>query len=293
MSTHDSPEAALAAALKAAGWEPDFNVCASCGHGGGDHDLGNWCLICPRPDVWNREGWCYFASMTDSEKWEHGIAAILAAMPGWTLVPTAELGEDRMTMDLMETAIRKDQAEIARLRGFLSDIAKMPENRGYDPSPQGIARFALLTPATSERVHRCNCPESGTSGSCPFHDNSTVVAAADWTGSGKRDDAYLESEAQEVYRLHTADAVPDAERLREALEIIAAKPRGDAHEAIAVSARNIARAALAPTEEERPNVCPICKRTIVVEAHGGSHPSPGDHDPAPHVARSYGTEEKP
>jgi hypothetical protein len=39
-------------------------------------------------------------------------------------------------------------------------------------------------------------------------------------------------------------------RLRAALEIIAAKPRGDAHEAIAVSARNIARAALAPAPSE-------------------------------------------
>ncbi len=78
----------LARALRTAGFEPDFNICASCGHSGGDHDLGNWCLLCPRPDVPARPidgrlaaGWCFYSSMTHSEKWEHGAAAILAALP--------------------------------------------------------------------------------------------------------------------------------------------------------------------------------------------------------------------
>lgn len=34
-------------------------------------------------------------------------------------------------------------------------------------------------------------------------------------------------------------------------------------------------------------VCPICKNTILREAHGGDHPSPGDHDPGPHVKKAY------
>lgn len=35
--------------------------------------------------------------------------------------------------------------------------------------------------------------------------------------------------------------------------------------------------------------CTICHRAINREAHGGEHPSAGDHDPAYHVAHSYGT----
>lgn len=35
--------------------------------------------------------------------------------------------------------------------------------------------------------------------------------------------------------------------------------------------------------------CPVCRRLIVRDAHGGPHPSPGDHDPAYHVAAAYGT----
>jgi len=79
---------ALAAALKAGGWEPGLNVCAACGHSGGRHDLGNWCLDCPRPDEWDHTaksptgakvdaGWCYFASMTETEERTLGLAAIL------------------------------------------------------------------------------------------------------------------------------------------------------------------------------------------------------------------------
>jgi hypothetical protein len=76
---------ALAERLHSAGFTPDFNVCASCGHHGGQHDLGNWCLLCPRPamdarpiDARLAAGWCYFGSMTETEKWDHGLAAILA-----------------------------------------------------------------------------------------------------------------------------------------------------------------------------------------------------------------------
>jgi hypothetical protein len=72
------------------------------------------------------------------------------------------------------------------------------------------------------------------------------VATADWTGSTRKDadaDAMALTGAME-------DVLFENARLRAALEIIAAKPRGDAHEAIAVSARNIARAALAPAPSE-------------------------------------------
>lgn len=79
--------AELRAALEAAGFEPDFNVCARCKHHGGDHDLGDWCLLCPRPEMPARPiearlaaGWCYFASMTEDEKWDHGVARLRAKL---------------------------------------------------------------------------------------------------------------------------------------------------------------------------------------------------------------------
>jgi len=81
----------LRTALEAAGFKPDDNVCASCGHHGGDHDLGNWCLVCPRPLDWDRNaksptgakaaaGWCFFGSMTSAEQWEHAMAKLQALM---------------------------------------------------------------------------------------------------------------------------------------------------------------------------------------------------------------------
>ena len=35
-------------------------------------------------------------------------------------------------------------------------------------------------------------------------------------------------------------------------------------------------------------VCPICHKVIINDAHGGPHPSPGDHDPGEHVLAAYG-----
>jgi hypothetical protein len=120
MTTHDTPEAALAAA----GFSPHENVCASCKHPGGDHDLGNWCLICPRPDVPIRSvgarlaaGWCYFASMTEAEQWAYG----LAALDGWTLVPVWHFDQDD---ELLTEAIRS-RAEIARLRDAPLDVRRV------------------------------------------------------------------------------------------------------------------------------------------------------------------------
>jgi hypothetical protein len=43
----------------------------------------------------------------------------------------------------------------------------------------------------------------------------------------------------------------------------------------------------AATEPLTPDLCPTCNKTIVKEAHGGEHPSAGDHDPAAHVAKAY------
>lgn len=43
------------------------------------------------------------------------------------------------------------------------------------------------------------------------------------------------------------------------------------------------------TFDER--TCPTCHRAIVKEAHGGEHPSAGDHDPAFHVGAAYGTKD--
>ena len=72
-------------ALEAAGFEPPENVCQACKHRGGDHDMHNWCLLCPRPAYVSgpryfqdriNVGWCYFSSMTEGQKWEHGIAQL-------------------------------------------------------------------------------------------------------------------------------------------------------------------------------------------------------------------------
>jgi hypothetical protein len=77
----------LRAALETAGFRPDFNVCSACRHHGGDHDLGNWCLICPRPRVVVSgfegriaAGWCYFASMTKDEEWNYGLDVFRATL---------------------------------------------------------------------------------------------------------------------------------------------------------------------------------------------------------------------
>lgn len=83
-------EGALRRALTLAGFEPPDNVCAACHHLGGDHDLGNWCLVCPRPDNWDRTvksltgakvdaGWCYFSSMNIDERWEYGMSLLESA----------------------------------------------------------------------------------------------------------------------------------------------------------------------------------------------------------------------
>ena len=149
MTTRDTPEAALAAA----GFHPPENVCAQCGHSGGDHDLGNWCLLCPRPDVPARPidgrlaaGWCYFASMTNAQKWEHG----LAALDGWTLVP-------------LGTAAADVQRDYARLRAALLAAANMIHMADFDPATlhEAILRTeticrAALTPSEPKAPNRPN-----------------------------------------------------------------------------------------------------------------------------------------
>ena len=143
--------AALAAALKAGGWEPGLNVCAACGHSGGRHDLGNWCLDCPRPDEWDHTaksptgakvdaGWCYFASMTETEKRTHGLAAILGErgvfLPEGTphdCATSAALNND------LATDLCAAKAEIARLRLALADCIQPCHECGAAE----IARTAL------------------------------------------------------------------------------------------------------------------------------------------------------
>ena len=68
-----SPPALDVERLKAVGFEPDFNVCRTCHHHGGDHDLNNRCLICGD----------YFTSMSKDEQWAWGAAeyARLAEQP--------------------------------------------------------------------------------------------------------------------------------------------------------------------------------------------------------------------
>jgi hypothetical protein len=62
-------------ALAAAGFEPDFNVCALCLHHGGRHDLNNKCLDCGD----------YFGSMTPDQEWEYGLDMLAAH--GYVLTP--------------------------------------------------------------------------------------------------------------------------------------------------------------------------------------------------------------
>lgn len=75
---------ALRGALERIGFEPPSLVCRSCGHWGSEHDLGNWCLVCPRPETWDRNaksptgskvdaGWCYFSSMSSEERWVYAL----------------------------------------------------------------------------------------------------------------------------------------------------------------------------------------------------------------------------
>lgn len=40
--------------------------------------------------------------------------------------------------------------------------------------------------------------------------------------------------------------------------------------------------------ETESNICPICHNVIIKEAHGGLHPSSGDHDSGLHVIDTYG-----
>lgn len=74
-------------ALEAAGFDPPDNVCAYCKHLGGNHDLGNWCLLCPRPAApltfsgRSEAGWCFFSSMNEDEKWAYGIDRLRATYP--------------------------------------------------------------------------------------------------------------------------------------------------------------------------------------------------------------------
>jgi hypothetical protein len=69
---------------------------------------------------------------------------------------------------------RQQAAEIARLRDALWALG----NFTADKDAESIRRFACAALALQEAiVHRCNCPESGTSGSCPFHDNSTIASS--------------------------------------------------------------------------------------------------------------------
>lgn len=60
----------LRRALEAAGFEPDFNVCVGCKHHGSRHDLNNICLDCGDR----------FGSMSENEKWEHGIDRYFEAL---------------------------------------------------------------------------------------------------------------------------------------------------------------------------------------------------------------------
>ena len=114
-------------------------------------------------------------------------AAILAALPlGWALVreDTATFThwvELEAEIERLRAALAEDESmgtEIARLRAALDAVRLAEIPGGWDgwkvvALMKDIAMTALAPQGAI--VHRCNCPESGTSGSCPFHDNSTIA----------------------------------------------------------------------------------------------------------------------
>jgi len=163
---------ALAAALKAGGWEPGLNVCAACGHSGGRHDLGNWCLDCPRPDEWDHTaksptgakvdaGWCYFASMTETEERTLGLAAILGERG--VFLPEG-LPHDCATSAALNNDLADDlyaaKAEIARLRK-IEEAARalcraFPESISWTTDPDGDC-FICADIATDDPDHDEGC----------------------------------------------------------------------------------------------------------------------------------------
>lgn len=131
MTDRNQAIVALAEALRAAGFEPDSNVCESCGHHGSDHDLGNWCLTCPRPDGWDRTaksptgakvdaGWCYFASPND-HGWGAGMSGLFAALTAnpdaARTVAAALLTEEALAEALVDTFRAEALANWPWLRG--------------------------------------------------------------------------------------------------------------------------------------------------------------------------------
>lgn len=119
--------------LRDAGFEPPENVCAACMHKGGDHDLGNWCLLCPRPDVAIgptdhfvdkrvAAGWCFFTSMTETQKWAHGAAeyARLAATPPGPHSPVEPI------VDMDEAAAVGRIADALLAYGFYTERGMAP-----------------------------------------------------------------------------------------------------------------------------------------------------------------------
>jgi hypothetical protein len=81
--------------------------------------------------------------------------------------PEAALDVRRVVKAIENVAARhglkkEPSAPLARIYGYSTTIPDM--------DAQIAAEYAAL----ASSAHRCNCPESGTSGSCPFHDSSTV-----------------------------------------------------------------------------------------------------------------------
>lgn len=115
---------ALAEALRAGDWEPDSNVC-KCGHRGGEHDFGNWCLTCQRPEIVGPHtfsqridvGWCYFSSFSEAELWERATASILAHP--WTHIQRAAIAA---------AILEPIRAQLPIGTAILSDLARLSES---------------------------------------------------------------------------------------------------------------------------------------------------------------------
>ncbi len=121
-------------ALRSAGFTPDDNICARCGHHGGDHDLGNWCLVCPRPEMPARPierrlaaGWCYFSSMTKDEQWAWGIGALRAA-------GVVDRTTHEKTAEALVLALESEK----RLRTALEALVDMHEGTPYYRTANGV-----------------------------------------------------------------------------------------------------------------------------------------------------------
>jgi hypothetical protein len=153
-----APDALLREALARAGFTPDSNVCASCGHHGSEHDLANWCLTCPRPE-WDRTakspaqaridaGWCFFAS-PDDHGWAAGLTKLNAALTPAT--PPASVSAEQVDGFLDGLAIAYGTPELRPATPPASAIQCWHGGQEHAWEPGESCPPTATPPASAER----------------------------------------------------------------------------------------------------------------------------------------------